>query len=94
MTPYKGILRIECKRIKGGCPRNLRENVKPDCMDCPEAVTQVLDLEGKVLVAHSAPVKGAAHLTGQAEGIVQGVKSGEIKERPAKRNSRSAGIED
>lgn len=65
MTPYKGIIRIECKRIKGGCLRNLRENVKPGCIDCPEAMTQVLDLEDKVIYEYRSSAedtgKSVAH---------------------------------
>ena len=55
MTPYKGIIRIACGRKKGGCLRNLREDVKPGCMDCPEAITQVLDLEDAVIYEYRSP---------------------------------------
>jgi len=48
MTPYKGILKIVCN-AKKGCFKGLRDNMKPECTACPEGVTQILDLEGKVL---------------------------------------------
>lgn len=48
MTPYKGIIRIRCE-TKGACALKLIDNVQADCMACPDAVTEVLDLEGKVL---------------------------------------------
>lgn len=48
MKPYKGIVRIECRR-KGKCPQKLRENVRPGCMDCPDGAVCVLDLDGKVV---------------------------------------------
>ena len=50
MTPCKGIHRIVCT-MAGGCPRKLK-NIQPDCISCPEAVTQILDLEGKLLYEH------------------------------------------
>ena len=51
MTPYRGIIQITCKKKSGsGCLRNLKKNdVQPGCMDCPEALTQILDLDGKVI---------------------------------------------
>ena len=55
MTPYKGIIKIICDRKKGGCPRNLREDVKPSCMDCQEAVTHILDLEDTVIHEYRSP---------------------------------------
>jgi len=51
MTPYKGIIRIEC-RAEGACPKGVRENVMASCMDCPEAAALVLDLEGKTVHEH------------------------------------------
>ena len=54
MTPYKGIIRIACTR-KSGCLRNLQKDVQPGCMDCPEARTEILDLDGKVLFTYRSP---------------------------------------
>ena len=63
MTPYKGIVQISCTKKKGpstgsgpkGCPRNLKvTDVQPGCMDCPEALTRILDLDGKVIFEYSA----------------------------------------
>lgn len=54
MKPYKGIIKIKCESKKG-CPRKLKDNVAAGCIDCPEAVRQVLDLEGKVLSEYKAP---------------------------------------
>lgn len=48
MRPYNGIIRITCQRKKG-CLRNLKRDVQPGCLDCPEALAGILDLEGKVL---------------------------------------------
>jgi len=55
MKPYKGIIRIICKRTKGGCLRNLQKNVKAGCMDCPDAETQILDLDDKVIYRYRSP---------------------------------------
>ena len=56
MTPYKGIINIKCTRKKGGCLLNLKkDDVQPGCMDCPEAVTQILDLENKVIYEYRSP---------------------------------------
>jgi len=55
MIPYKGIIQITCKK-KSGCLRNLKKNdVQPGCMDCPEAVTRILDLDGKVIFEYRSP---------------------------------------
>ena len=48
MKPYKGIIRIVCERKKG-CLKNLKKNVQPGCLDCPHAITEILDLDEKVL---------------------------------------------
>lgn len=48
MTPCKGIHRISCTR-KNGCPRKLKKDVQPDCMDCQDALTQIIDLDDKIL---------------------------------------------
>lgn len=54
MTPYRGIINIICKK-KSGCLRNLGKDVQPGCMDCPEAVTQILDLDDKVIFEYKSP---------------------------------------
>jgi hypothetical protein len=55
MTPYRGIIQITCKR-KSGCLKNLKvSDVQPGCMDCPEAISQILDLEGKVIYEYKSP---------------------------------------
>ncbi|MBW2606141.1 MAG: hypothetical protein JRD05_00750 [Deltaproteobacteria bacterium] len=52
MIPCRGIHEISCTR-KSGCLRNLKaKNVQPECMSCPDALTQILDLEGKVIYEH------------------------------------------
>lgn len=54
MTPYRGIIRIICG-YKTGCLRGLKpalqggKDVQANCIDCPEALTQVLDLDDKVV---------------------------------------------
>ena len=63
MTPYKGIIRITCTRKKGGCLKNLARHtsgglegdVQPGCMDCPESLTQILNLEDKVIYEYRSP---------------------------------------
>jgi len=63
MITYKGILQISCTKKKG-CLRNLKkDDVQPGCMDCPEAITRILDLEGKVIYEYSA--KGGTAKTGK-----------------------------
>jgi hypothetical protein len=54
MKAYKGVIRISCKK-KTGCLRNLHQDVQPGCMDCPEALTEILDLEGKVIYEYVSP---------------------------------------
>jgi len=54
MKPYRGIIKIVCRK-KGGCLKNLKENIKPGCIDCPEAKTQILDLEDNVLFEYESP---------------------------------------
>ena len=54
MTPYKGIVKIFCTR-KSGCLQNLQKDVQPGCMDCPEALTQIIDLEDKVVYEYRSP---------------------------------------
>ena len=57
MTPYKGIITIVCTRKKGGCLKNLKkDDVQPGCMDCPEARTQILDLDDTVIYEYRSPV--------------------------------------
>ena len=56
MRPYNGLIRITCKRKKG-CLRNLKRDVQPGCLDCKEAVTEVIDLEDKVLFEYRSPVQ-------------------------------------
>ena len=50
MKPYKGLVKISCKR-KDTCPKKLTGNVKPDCMNCLDALTEIVSLDGKVLAA-------------------------------------------
>ena len=52
MTPYKGIVRIECDRI-GPCPSKRRGNVRAECVQCENAAITILDLDGKVLARKS-----------------------------------------
>ena len=54
MKPYRGIVRIECSR-KAGCLKNLKKNVQAGCMDCPEAVSRILDLDGRVIYTYRSP---------------------------------------
>lgn len=48
MKPYRGLIIIKCEKKKG-CLRSLKSNVMPECMDCTSAITEVIDLENKVL---------------------------------------------
>lgn len=54
MTPCKIIGQISCTRKKG-CLRNLKEDVQPGCMDCPEALTEITNLEGKTIYEYRSP---------------------------------------
>ncbi len=56
MTPCKGIHRISCTR-KGGCilTNSNEKNVQPGCIACPDALTQIIDLEDKVIFEYRAP---------------------------------------
>jgi hypothetical protein len=45
---------IECLKKKG-CLRNLKKDVQPGCMDCPEAKTTIIDLEGKPVFVYRSP---------------------------------------
>jgi len=54
MTSYIGIIRIRCTRRRG-CLRNLHRDVQPGCMDCPEAVTEILNLDNKVIYTYRSP---------------------------------------
>jgi len=55
MTPYKGIIQISCTKKKG-CLRNLKKNdVQPGCMDCPAAITRILDLDGNMIYEYRSP---------------------------------------
>lgn len=48
MKPYKGIVKISCKR-KDTCLKKLTGNVEPACLDCLEALIEIESLDGKVL---------------------------------------------
>ena len=52
MKPYKGLVKISCK-TKDTCARKVQVNVQPLCMvlNCPEALIEILDLDGKVLAS-------------------------------------------
>ena len=55
MNPYKGIIQISCTKKKG-CLRNLKvSDVQPGCMDCPEAITRILDLDDTVIYEYRSP---------------------------------------
>ena len=56
MKPYKGLVKISCKR-KDTCPKKLTGNVKPECLHCPEALTENVSLEGKVLASARLNIK-------------------------------------
>ena len=55
MKSYKGIVQIRCDKKKGGCLRNLGNDVQPGCMDCPESRTIILDLEGNSIFEYVSP---------------------------------------
>ncbi len=57
MKPYKGQFQIVCKKKGGGCLRNLNKDVEAGCMDCPNALTQVLDLAGAVIYEYQSPAQ-------------------------------------
>lgn len=49
-TPYKGIVRIACRK-KEEC-REVAGDVMSECINCADAVIEILDLEGKTLARH------------------------------------------
>lgn len=55
MTPYRGIIRISCSLKKANCPRKMVENMKPECLSCENALTEVLDLDGNVIYEYRSP---------------------------------------
>ena len=64
MIPCKGIHRIICTR-KTDCPRGVKKNAQPDCISCPDALTQIIDLEGKIIYEYQVKEdKGAEAQTG------------------------------
>ena len=83
MTPCKGIHRIVCT-MAGGCPRKLK-NIQPDCISCPEAVTQILDLERNVLYEHRISLRlGLAGRTDDSGEVATKAKSNKKTVIPAK----------
>ena len=60
MTPYKGKIKLVCIE-KSGCRRKLKTgDVQPSCMDCLAAITQVIDLDGKIIFEYKhelSPIK-------------------------------------
>ncbi len=50
MKPYKGLVKISCE-TKKTCPQKLTGNVKPACLECLEALTEILDLDHKPLAS-------------------------------------------
>ncbi len=56
MKPRKIIGQISCTK-KTGCLRNLKKDVEPGCMDCPAAVTDILNIEGKTIYTYKSPPK-------------------------------------
>lgn len=55
MKTYKGVLLIDCKLKKGKCPRKVEKNVVPDCLDCPDSETRIVNLANKTLVKFTPP---------------------------------------
>jgi len=45
MKPYRGIVRITCT-AKGACASK-RYSIGADCLNCDEALVEILDLEGE-----------------------------------------------
>lgn len=66
MTPYKGIVRISC-RAKKACPKKFTNDVRPSCLECPDAWVEVLDLDGGAIFAHT-PAYMAAKISRSKKG--------------------------
>lgn len=66
MTPYRGIIRISC-RAKKACPKKFNKDVQPSCVECPDACVEVLDLDGRVIFAHT-PACTAAKISRSKKG--------------------------
>jgi len=72
MTPYKGIIRITCK-AEGGCTASDKlPRPGPACINCADALVEVVDFEGKTLAKRAAkrpaPAKKAAKKTRKRKG--------------------------
>lgn len=62
MKPYKGIVRISCTK-KSGCACVSGKNTAPECLGCPDARVEVLDLKGETLYE----LKRAGRATGKPD---------------------------
>lgn len=56
MKPYKGKVKIICT-LKENCIRNIKENVRADCIKCPKMHIQILDLNNEILAEKGADIK-------------------------------------
>ena len=72
MIPCKGIHRIICTR-KTDCPRGVKKNVQPYCISCPDALTQIIDLEGKIIYEYLPAIA-----------LAQARRAGQVKEERRK----------
>lgn len=50
-TPYKGKIRISCGLEVCNADRS-RQDVRADCMGCPDAIREIVDLFDNVLFAY------------------------------------------
>ncbi|MBW1708157.1 MAG: hypothetical protein JRJ86_23880 [Deltaproteobacteria bacterium] len=56
MTPYKGIIRINCQAKT--CPEKIIKNVRPACLTCPQALAEILGLDGETIFAGNPSPEG------------------------------------
>lgn len=81
-TPYKGKLRISCKReVCYGDP--VRADVKADCFGCADAAVEILDLDDRVILSlgefHIAFLSKPAPSEAAPEGVAKKVKKKGVK---------------
>jgi len=59
MTPYAGIIKVHCRKKKNeSCPRKLITDVEPECLSCPESLTQIMSLDDKIVFEYRPPREG------------------------------------
>lgn len=76
-TPYRGKIRISCGLSTCAADR-ARQDVQADCLGCPDAIREILDLSDNVLFGNPGMSEGAETdvKTPPAEGRKRSKKQG------------------